>query len=88
MSRRAILRGRLWLLLLAVGLASSVAGIAVDVAIAGLLPDFPFRPDTYFAFPWWLPLAGLGLSTLFCVLGALGPATRAARMPPARALLG
>ena len=33
MSRRAILRGRLWLLLLAVGLASSVAGIAVDVAI-------------------------------------------------------
>lgn len=80
----------------AVGALSGVLGVmaawggafVVDVAIARLLPDFPFRPDTYFAFPWWLPLAGLGLSMLFCVLGALGPATRAARMPPARALLG
>ena len=80
----------------AVGLAAGVVGVtvalaasaALDRAAETLLPDFPFRPDTYFAYPWWLPTAGVALSVLFCVLGAAVPARKASKMPPAQALLG
>jgi ABC-type antimicrobial peptide transport system permease subunit len=81
---------------IAVGLVSGVAGVAMalvasvalDRAAVTFLPDFPFRPDTYFAYPPSLLAAGVGLSVLFCVLGAAIPARKAARMPPAQALLG
>jgi ABC-type antimicrobial peptide transport system permease subunit len=80
----------------AVGLVSGVVGVGtavltaaiLDRAAGTLLPDFPFRPDTYFAFPWWLPTAGVALSVIFCVLGAAVPAIRAGQVSPARALLG
>lgn len=80
----------------AVGLLSGLAGIAtalaaswaLDQVAATLLPDFPFRPDTYFAHPPWLPASALALSVLFCTLGAAIPAHRASKLPPARALLG
>ncbi len=79
----------------AVGLLSGVAGVvlargaalALDLAAGHLLPDFPYRPETYFAFPPWLYAAGVGFAIVFCVGGAWLPASRAARVEPARALM-
>jgi ABC-type antimicrobial peptide transport system permease subunit len=50
------------------------------------LPDFPFKPESFFVFPAWLWLAGIGFAALFAGLGAAGPARRAARTDPAQAL--
>jgi cell division protein FtsX len=77
-----------------VGLAGGVAGAALavgaallaDRAAASLLPDFPFRPETFFAFPPWLAALGLLVPLAAAVLGALAPAAAAARVDPARAL--
>ncbi len=77
-----------------VGLAGGVLGVALalaamplaDRAAVALLPDFPFRPDTFFANPAWLPLLGLAVPALAAVLGALAPAALAARVDPARTL--
>lgn len=65
-----------------------VAGAIFDQISARYVPDFPYKPTTYFEFPWWLVLAALAFSISFCVLGALLPARRAARMEPARVLSG
>lgn len=62
------------------------AGWAVDAASRAWLPAFPFKPETYFDFQGWILGGGLGFSILFCVLGGLLPARKAARMPPAQAL--
>jgi hypothetical protein len=77
-----------------VGLAGGAAGAALafgaallaDRAAASLLPDFPFRPETFFAFPPWLAALGLLVPLAAAVLGALAPAAAAARVDPARAL--
>ncbi len=77
-----------------VGLAGGLVGAALalgaallaDRAAVALLPDFPFRPETFFAFPPWLPALGLVLPTLAAVAGALAPAAAAARVDPARTL--
>jgi hypothetical protein len=77
-----------------VGLAGGIAGtllalgaaLLADRAAASLLPDFPFRPETFFAFPGWLPALGLAVPALAAVLGALAPAALAARVDPARTL--
>ncbi len=77
-----------------VGLAGGLVGAALavgaaalaDRAAASLLPDFPFRPETFFAFPPWLPALGLLVPALAAILGALAPASAAARVDPARAL--
>jgi putative ABC transport system permease protein len=58
----------------------------VDVLITRVLPDFPFKPDSLFRYPWWLFLGSLVFAVLFCWLGALWPANRAARLDPASAL--
>lgn len=71
--------------LLAGLLARSVA-FAVDRLFTQLAPDFPFKPDSLFVFPWWLFVLGVAVALLFCVAGAAIPATRAARMDPADAL--
>ncbi|MCX4245045.1 ABC transporter permease [Paraliomyxa miuraensis] len=64
------------------------AGTIFDHVSARYVPDFPYKPTTYFDFPWWLIVAALGFSISFCVLGALLPARRAAHMEPARVLSG
>ena len=77
------------------GLVSGVVGVGValvgarvvDWASASYLPDFPFKPETFFDFSAWIVVAGVGCSVLFCVLGGLLPATQAAKMPPALALV-
>jgi hypothetical protein len=77
-----------------VGLAGGAAGAALafgaavlaDRAAASLLPDFPFRPETFFAFPPWLAALGLLVPLAAAVVGALAPAAAAARVDPARTL--
>ncbi len=54
--------------------------------LGGRLPDFPYKPETFFAFPAWLWGAAVGFAVLFCVVGAFFPANAAARLQPAEAL--
>lgn len=89
---------RRWMMGLAmtVGVVGGAAGVLVarvlafgaDRLAAREIPDFPFKPQTFFAFPWWIWLAGLGFASLFAALGAWGPARRAAKIEPAAALAG
>ena len=58
----------------------------VDFVNAHWVPYFPFKPTTYFDFPWWLVAFSLTFATLFCVAGAFWPANRAAKLEPAAAL--
>jgi putative ABC transport system permease protein len=77
-----------------VGIAGGLVGLLLawlgargaDVAALRWLPDFPFRPSTFFAFPAWLPLLGVAVPAAAAVLGALAPAALAARVDPARAI--
>ena len=68
-------------LLLSLGVARAFDGLSVRY-----LPDFPYKPETYFDFPVWLMLASVGFAVAFCCLGALTPAIRASRLDPARVL--
>ncbi|MBK9516394.1 MAG: FtsX-like permease family protein [Anaeromyxobacter sp.] len=76
------------------GGAGGVAGAALgrllgllgDLAWRRLLPDFPYRPETFFQFPPWLLAAAVAVAALAAVLGALAPAAAAARVDPARTL--
>ncbi len=67
-------------------LLSWLAALGADRLAQTRLPDFPFKPETFFAFSGWLVLAALGFAVLFALLGAFGPARRAARVDPALAL--
>ena len=75
------------------GLIGGTVGIFVGLAasqlvdkLAASLPDFPYKPETFFAFPPWLWVAAISLAVLFCLLGAFLPANAAARQEPAAAL--
>lgn len=77
-----------------IGVVSGVLGSLFAVIVAKLvdwasmvfLPKYPFKPDTYFDFAWWIFALAVGFSILFCVLGGLLPAYRASRLEPATAL--
>jgi hypothetical protein len=77
-----------------VGLAGGLLGVLLawlasrgaDAAALRLLPDFPFRPTTFFTFRPWLFALGVGVSATASVLGALAPAALAARVDPARTI--
>src|SRR5262249_37875853 len=91
-------RGDVWMIILgeaaAIGLGAGAVGTAAAIGLAKLidflsatpLPDYPFKPSTYFTFSPFLILAALGFAVLFCVLGASLPARRAAKIHPAQAL--
>ena len=76
------------------GLVSGIVGVVLGVAVgrvvdwvsSSFLPAFPFKPETYFSFPWWLVATALAFAMASCVMGAVFPAMRAARMQPAAAL--
>ncbi len=78
------------------GVMAGAAGVLLAVGAAQLfnavsahyIPDFPYKPSSYFVFPWWLIASSLGFSVAFCVFGAFLPARRAARMQPAMVLSG
>lgn len=67
------------------GLAYAAAW-ACDWYSANRIPDFPFKPETYFVFSPMLVGSAVGFATIFCIFGAFLPASRAARMEPAEAL--
>ncbi len=58
----------------------------IDAAAASLLPEFPFKPDSFFAMSLGLQWAGFLLAIVAALLGALWPALAAARAPVARSL--
>ncbi len=65
-----------------------VAGAAADAFAAGRVPDFPFKPESFFYFSPWLMAAVLALAVVACAAGALPPALRAAAGDPSEALNG
>ena len=79
-----------------VGLAAGLTGIAVgmgaamivDVAFDRYVGEFPFKPESLFAWSPWMFALALGTAILFCLIGALFPARRAGKVDPARALTG
>ena len=79
-----------------VGLAGGAAGILLGASACllmnalavRLIPKFPFKPDQFFAYPWWMFVGGMALAVVFCLAGAFTPADRAAKLDPARTLSG
>ncbi len=65
-----------------------LASRLVDLLAGRALPDFPFKPESYFSFPWWLFAGSVLFAVLFCVVGAAFPANRAARLDPSSTLTG
>jgi putative ABC transport system permease protein len=79
-----------------VGLAGGAIGTAVAIGLAfgvnrlagRYLPDFPFKPDSFFSFPWPVVLGGVALGLVAALAGAYFPSRRAAATDPARTLAG
>jgi len=77
-----------------VGFSAGVCGLVgaailawtADRALISGLPDFPFKPESFFAFDPWLITAALGLAVVACVLGSLAPSMRATGPDPAEVL--
>lgn len=77
-----------------VGLVSGLAGLLLAAAAARFcdylwverVPDFPFKPESLFAFDPGLVALALGFAVGCCLVGAYLPARRAARLDPARSL--
>jgi hypothetical protein len=78
----------------AIGLCGGLVGVAVaralalatDLLAARLVPDFPFRPESFFVFDAPLLLSAVGCAMVACLLGAAWPAAAAARLEPLEAL--
>jgi putative ABC transport system permease protein len=62
------------------------AAAGLDWMFVHWVPKFPFKPDSVFAFRWYIIAGGMAISTIFCVLGGFLPARKAARLEPAQAL--
>lgn len=69
-------------------LGAVLVGLLVDGAATRFLPPFPFKPDSFFAFPVTLVAGGVALGVLAALAGALFPSRRAAATDPARTLAG
>ncbi|MCC6523487.1 MAG: ABC transporter permease [Polyangiaceae bacterium] len=73
----------------AAALVERLATAGLDLGFARLeplVPDFPFKPERFFAFPPWLWLGAVAFAAFFAALGAVGPARRARRVEPMAAL--
>lgn len=78
-----------------VGVVGGVLGVVIarGAALGGdwlareKLPDFPFKPVSFFLFPGWLVAGAIFFGVLFSLFGAITGIRRAAWMDPARALL-
>jgi ABC-type antimicrobial peptide transport system permease subunit len=69
-------------------LAALLLALAVDRLATSYLPQFPFKPESFFSFPWPVVVGGVGLGLLAAVAGAWFPSHRAAATDPARTLAG
>ncbi|MBX3160265.1 MAG: ABC transporter permease [Deltaproteobacteria bacterium] len=78
-----------------IGIVGGLLGIALAFGIGtgwnayseASVPNFPFKPTSWFEWRTWIWASALTFSTLFCVLGGFLPARRAAKMEPAQALV-
>ncbi|HEY1557297.1 MAG TPA: ABC transporter permease [Kofleriaceae bacterium] len=61
-------------------------GRSVDWWSAHRVARFPFKPDSWFHFKWWIVLGGLSCAAAFAVIGGFLPARKASRLEPAQAL--
>jgi ABC-type antimicrobial peptide transport system permease subunit len=76
------------------GLAGGILGVLLARAAAALLdwfarnhlPDFPFKPESFFHFSFPQIALGIGVALLAALFGAFFPARAAARLDPAKAL--
>jgi hypothetical protein len=68
------------------GLALAAAQL-VDWLGQGWVPDFPFKPESFFLFDPLLLLGAVVLATVVCTLGAAIPVLRALSTDPAEALI-
>ncbi|MDY0001838.1 MAG: FtsX-like permease family protein, partial [Polyangia bacterium] len=59
----------------------------VDLISKNFVAEFMFKPKTYFDFAWWVWVGAIAFGMLFCLLGTVFPANRAAKMEPAHALV-
>jgi ABC-type lipoprotein release transport system permease subunit len=69
-------------------LAAIAAAHVVDLLAASRIPDFPFKPESFFTVSPWLVASALAVAVLACVAGALPSAARAAAGDPADGLAG
>jgi ABC-type antimicrobial peptide transport system permease subunit len=77
-----------------IGLIGGVLGVLFGIGMAKgvdymsnhYLPRFPYKPETWFHFSWWIWTGGLVCAAGFAVLGGFLPARRASKMEPAQAL--
>ncbi|MEO6774985.1 MAG: ABC transporter permease [Kofleriaceae bacterium] len=77
-----------------IGLSGGVLGVGFGILMAKgvdymsnhYLPRFPYKPETWFHFSWWIWTGGLVCAAGFAVLGGFLPARRASKMEPAQAL--
>jgi len=77
-----------------IGLIGGIIGVALsypamwiaDGFALARLPDFPFKPETFFVTPWWYLLAAIIFGMAIAVAAGLPPALRAARLNVARVL--
>ena len=65
-----------------------IAMILADWLAATRLPNFPFKPESFFDCPWWLMMATVVFGALFALAGAAKPAWRAATQVPREGLIG
>ena len=78
----------------ATGLAGGIAGVVLARLVGALLdrlsrtglPDFPFKPQTFFHFEARQMALGIAVALAAALLGAFLPARAAARLDPAKAL--
>ena len=78
----------------AIGLGGGVAGVllgricalVVDRLASRSLPDFPFKPASFFSFSPGLLLLGVAIAVFAALFGAFFPARAAAALDPAKAL--
>jgi putative ABC transport system permease protein len=78
----------------ATGIAGGILGILLSRGAAlfldwfakNHLPDFPFKPQSFFHFGWGYVALGIGVALLAALFGAFFPARAAARLDPAKAL--
>ena len=64
------------------------AALGLDTLATRYLPEFPFKPDSFFSFPWWVLAGAVALGVVASLVGAYPPARNAARLDPARAIGG
>jgi putative ABC transport system permease protein len=87
---RAVVLGEAGLIGLIGGLLGVAMGLllslAIDWASRHYLPNFPYKPATWFHFRWWIWAGGLACAALFAVLGGYLPARKASNLEPAQAL--